>query len=215
MAYENIEKLSDLLKDGQTAALKKAVAASEKRLGDLMKKLADIEAAAAQARAEEEARVREEARKKEEAERAAEEAEKQKKSRRRNEGIRTASGGSESGRRKIPRAFAVPRYQSANGGKTCKAVTKRLPPCGARRGASHVPPRPSRGASSLSGRREPAAAVRRKTAVRRPSAGAGCASRNGQARGRSKTASASSRTDAAPRYAQKIRKNVCGAAPRQ
>lgn len=79
MAYENIEKLSDLLKDGQTAALKKAVAASEKRLGDLMKKLADIEAAAAQARAEEEARVREEARKKEEAERAAEEAEKQKK----------------------------------------------------------------------------------------------------------------------------------------
>ena len=56
MAYENIEKLSALLTDGDTAALKKAVTASEKRLGELMKKIAEVEAAAAQARAEEEAR---------------------------------------------------------------------------------------------------------------------------------------------------------------
>ncbi len=76
MAYENIEKLSALLTDGETAALKKAVAASEKRLGELMKKLSEFEAAAAQARAEEEERAREEARLKEEAIKAAADAEK-------------------------------------------------------------------------------------------------------------------------------------------
>ncbi|MDE6059533.1 MAG: translation initiation factor IF-2 [Clostridia bacterium] len=76
MAYENIEKLSALLTDGDTAALKKAVTASEKRLGELMKKIAEVEAAAAQARAEEEARLKEEARQKEEALKAAAEAEK-------------------------------------------------------------------------------------------------------------------------------------------
>lgn len=56
MAYENIEKLSALFKDGETAALQKRISAGEKRLAELMKKLGDMEAAAAAARAEEAAR---------------------------------------------------------------------------------------------------------------------------------------------------------------
>ena len=56
MAYENIEKLSALLKDGETAALQKRISSGEKRLAELMKKLGDMEASAAAARAEEAAR---------------------------------------------------------------------------------------------------------------------------------------------------------------
>ncbi|MDE5547726.1 MAG: translation initiation factor IF-2 N-terminal domain-containing protein, partial [Clostridia bacterium] len=56
MAYENIEKLGALLKDGETAALQKRISSGEKRLAELMKKLGEMEAAAAAARAEEAAR---------------------------------------------------------------------------------------------------------------------------------------------------------------
>ena len=71
MAYENIEKLNTLLHDVQTEALKKSIAAGERQLGDLMKKLGELEAAAAARRAEEEEKRRqEEARAAEEAARA-------------------------------------------------------------------------------------------------------------------------------------------------
>ncbi len=75
MAYDNIEKLGALLKDGNTAALQKSISANEKRLSELMKKLGEMETAAS-LRAEEEARkAAEEAIAKREAQRAQEEAE--------------------------------------------------------------------------------------------------------------------------------------------
>ncbi len=81
MAYENIEKLNLLITDKDTVALQKAIAANEKQLSELMKKLAELEAAVAKKRAEEEARLREEEesrqRAEEEARAAAEEAERQ------------------------------------------------------------------------------------------------------------------------------------------
>ncbi len=55
MAYENIEKLNSLATDGETKALKEAIAANEKLLADLLKRIAEMEAAAAAKRAEEEA----------------------------------------------------------------------------------------------------------------------------------------------------------------
>ena len=60
MAYENIEKLSSLLGDNEIRALLKAVSGSEKKLGEVSKKLSDWEAAIGRKRAEEEARRREE-----------------------------------------------------------------------------------------------------------------------------------------------------------
>ena len=60
MAYENIEKLSSLLGDNEIRALLKAVSGSEKKLGEVTKKLSDWEAAIGRKRAEEEARRREE-----------------------------------------------------------------------------------------------------------------------------------------------------------
>ncbi len=78
MAYETIEKLGALPKEKATEDLRAAIAANEKRLGDLLKRLADLEAAAAQKRAEEEAKKRaEEERVALEAKRAEEEAAKQ------------------------------------------------------------------------------------------------------------------------------------------
>ena len=75
MSYENIEKLSAVLKDEKTAALQKSIAAGEKQLAELLKKLGELETAAAARRAEEEARRKEEeaaaARAAAEAERAA------------------------------------------------------------------------------------------------------------------------------------------------
>ena len=60
MSYENIEKLSTVLKDEKTVALQKSIAAGEKQLSELLKKLGEMEAAAAVRRAEEEARKKEE-----------------------------------------------------------------------------------------------------------------------------------------------------------
>ena len=60
MSYENIEKLSAVLKDEKTVALQKSIAAGEKQLAELLKKLGEMEAAAAARRAEEEARRKEE-----------------------------------------------------------------------------------------------------------------------------------------------------------
>ncbi len=60
MAYENIEKLSGLLKADEIGALQKSVAASERQLGELLKKLNELEAVALRKREEEEARRREE-----------------------------------------------------------------------------------------------------------------------------------------------------------
>ena len=60
MSYENIEKLSTVLKDEKTVALQKSIAAGEKQLSELLKKLGEMEAAAAARRAEEEARKKEE-----------------------------------------------------------------------------------------------------------------------------------------------------------
>ena len=60
MSYENIEKLSAVLKDEKTVALQKSIAAGEKQLAELLKKLGEMEAAAAARRAEEEARKKEE-----------------------------------------------------------------------------------------------------------------------------------------------------------
>ncbi len=80
MAYENIEKLNLLITDKDTVALQKAIAANEKQLSELMKKLAELEAAVAKKRAEEEVRLREEEESRlraEEEARAAEEAERQ------------------------------------------------------------------------------------------------------------------------------------------
>ena len=61
MAYENIEKLGTLLKDERGAALGKSIAAGEKQLAELLKKLGEMEAAAIARRAEEAARVAAEA----------------------------------------------------------------------------------------------------------------------------------------------------------
>ena len=58
MAYENIEKLNALLSDERTDALKKSIAAGEKQLSELMKKLGELETAAAARRAEEEEKRR-------------------------------------------------------------------------------------------------------------------------------------------------------------
>ena len=77
MAYENIEKLGALPKEKATADLKDTIVANEKKLNDLLKRLTDLEAAAAQKRAEELARRAEEERLAEEARIAAEEAKKQ------------------------------------------------------------------------------------------------------------------------------------------
>ena len=68
MAYENIEKLGVLPKEKATASLKEAISANEKKLGEILKKLGEIESAAAKRKAEEEAaRKAEEARLAEEA----------------------------------------------------------------------------------------------------------------------------------------------------
>ena len=79
MSYENIEKLSAVLKDEKTSALQRSIAAGEKQLSELLKKLSEMEAAAAARRAEEDARKKEEeaaaARAAAEAERARQEAE--------------------------------------------------------------------------------------------------------------------------------------------
>ena len=78
MAYKNIDNLGALLKDEKSAALNKSISAGEKQLSELLKKLGELEAAAAARRAEEEARRKEEeqraaeAAKAEEAARAAE-----------------------------------------------------------------------------------------------------------------------------------------------
>ena len=75
MPYDNIEKLGALPKDKATVSLKEAIAVNERHLGDILKRLGEFEAAAAQRRADEEAAQRaEEARIAEEAKRAAEEA---------------------------------------------------------------------------------------------------------------------------------------------
>ncbi len=58
MAYENIEKLSALQKDGAAVSLKEAIAVNEKKLSELLKKLSEFEAAAAERRAAEEAAAR-------------------------------------------------------------------------------------------------------------------------------------------------------------
>ena len=80
MAYENIEKLGGLAKDPATVSLKEAISSNERKLGEILKRLGEFEALAAQRRAEEEAaRKAEEARILEEqraAEIAAEEARK-------------------------------------------------------------------------------------------------------------------------------------------
>ena len=74
MANENTEKVGGLAKAEATKALQAAIAASEKKLGEILKRIGEIEARAAQRRAEEEAaRKAEEARILEE-KRAAEEA---------------------------------------------------------------------------------------------------------------------------------------------
>lgn len=62
MAYENIEKLGTLKADKATVSLKETLAASERKLSDLLKKLAEVEAAEARRRAEEAARRAEEER---------------------------------------------------------------------------------------------------------------------------------------------------------
>ena len=56
MAYENIEKLSGLLGEKELGALQRAVAASEKQISDLLKKIGMMEAALQAKRAEEAAR---------------------------------------------------------------------------------------------------------------------------------------------------------------
>ena len=61
MAYENIEKLGTLLKDERGTALGKSIAAGEKQLAELLKKLGEMEAAAIARRAEEAARAAAEA----------------------------------------------------------------------------------------------------------------------------------------------------------
>ena len=75
MAYENIDKLNLLASDQDTATLQRAIAANEKQLQELMKKLSELEAAVAKKRAEEEARREEELRRQEEEARLREEAE--------------------------------------------------------------------------------------------------------------------------------------------
>jgi len=69
MAYENIENLSSLL-SGDLAALKKTVAASERKASDLLKKLGEIEGVLIQKRAFEEAARRAEEEKAAQAEKA-------------------------------------------------------------------------------------------------------------------------------------------------
>ena len=56
MAYENIEKLGAIKADSATVSLKETLIQSERKLSDLLKKLAEVEAAALQRRAEEAAR---------------------------------------------------------------------------------------------------------------------------------------------------------------
>ncbi len=78
MAYENIEKLNSIASEQATIALKESIAANEKRIAELLRKIGEIEAAVALKRAEEEAeREREEAeaRAREEEERVRAEAE--------------------------------------------------------------------------------------------------------------------------------------------
>ncbi len=72
MAYENIEKLNQLVTDQETAALQQAIVANEKQVSELLKKLSELEAAINKRRAEEEARQREEERRLEEEARAKE-----------------------------------------------------------------------------------------------------------------------------------------------
>ncbi len=55
MAYENIEKVNSLASDQATVALKESIAANEKRIAELLRKIGEIEAAVALKRAEEEA----------------------------------------------------------------------------------------------------------------------------------------------------------------
>ncbi|MDE7158777.1 MAG: hypothetical protein K2N74_04300, partial [Clostridiales bacterium] len=72
MAYENIEKLGALLSDKGTESISKAIAASEKQLSELLKKLTDMEAALNAKRVEEEEKKRlEELREAQKAEEAA------------------------------------------------------------------------------------------------------------------------------------------------
>ncbi len=74
MAYETIEKLGAFPKEKATSSLKEAIAANEKKLSGILKRLGEFEAAAAQKRAEEEAaRKAAEERAREEERRAAEE----------------------------------------------------------------------------------------------------------------------------------------------
>ncbi len=76
MAYDNIEKLSGFSKEKATLFIKESVSANEKRIGEILKRLSEAEAAAAKKRADEEAKKLEEDRRKEEAAlRAKEEAE--------------------------------------------------------------------------------------------------------------------------------------------
>ncbi len=76
MAYENIEKLSTLLGEKELRGLSKSVAAGERQLADILKRLTEMETVANLRRAEEEAKRREEElRLAEEAERARKEEE--------------------------------------------------------------------------------------------------------------------------------------------
>ncbi len=74
MAYENIEKLGTILENKTLGGLSKSVAASERQLSEILKKLTEMEAVANRRRAEEEAKKREEELRLKEEARAAEEA---------------------------------------------------------------------------------------------------------------------------------------------
>ena len=74
MAYENIEKLGGLAKEKATVSLKEAISANEKKLSEILKRLGEYEAIAAQRRAEEEAAKKAEEARILEEKRAAEEA---------------------------------------------------------------------------------------------------------------------------------------------
>ncbi len=72
MAYDNIEKLSALAKERATIDLRETVSSNEKKVAELLKKLGELEAAAAAKRAEEAARRAEEERRAAEAKKAEE-----------------------------------------------------------------------------------------------------------------------------------------------